>query len=197
MQGKDSTCKQKAKKSTLFKSFGNGVFCVLCLTGIPRVYFYSTLYPNSQHNAMVIDQCGSTLERLFNKCNRQFSLKTVCAIADQLIERMEFFHSKGYLHRDLKPDNCLMGRFIEDCKIVYIVDFGLSKEYIDKKTKKHIPMKDGKALTGTARYASINTHYGIEQSRRDDLESLGYIFCYFLKGKLPWQGLKVCCLLVS
>ena len=92
-------------------------------------------------------------------------------------------------HRDVKPDNFLMGRGNKKHQ-VYAIDFGLAKRYRDPRTGLHIPYRDGKSLTGTARYASINTHLGIEQARRDDIEALGYILVYFMKGNLPWQGLK-------
>ena len=138
---------------------------------------------------MVMDTLGCSLEELFRKCGRKFSLKTVLMLADQMIQRIEYIHSRLYLHRDIKPDNFLMG-LSKRQHYVYVIDFGLTKRYRDSRTGQHIPYKDGKSLTGTARYASLNTHIGIEQSRRDDLECLGFVLLYFLMGGLPWQGVK-------
>ncbi|KAG5012023.1 hypothetical protein JHK82_024197 [Glycine max] len=138
-------------------------------TGIPDVRWFGV---EGDYNVLVMDLLGPSLEDLFNFCSRKLSLKTVLMLADQMINRVEFVHSKSFLHRDIKPDNFLMGlrrRANQVADPVYL---------------------ENKNLTGTARYASMNTHLGIEQSRRDDLESLGYVLMYFLRGSLPWQGLK-------
>jgi len=155
-------------------------------TGFPRVYDYGV---EGDFVYLVMELLGPNIEELFNFCQRSFSLKTILMLADQMLSRIEYMHNQDFIHRDIKPDNFLMG-LGKKATTLYFIDFGLSKKYRHHKTHQHIPYRDNKNLTGTARYASINNHLGIEQSRRDDLETLGYLLMYLNRGSLPWQGLK-------
>ncbi|KAG5472571.1 hypothetical protein LSCM1_03975 [Leishmania martiniquensis] len=153
--------------------------------GIPKSYYCGRV---GDYTVMVMSLLGPCLEDLFDACHRKFSFKTVCMIGIQIVQRLQYLHSVGYLHRDIKPENFVMG-LGPNSHIVYVIDVGLSKAWRDS-TGKHTPYAEGKSLTGTARYVSINTHQGIQQSRRDDLESVSYLLAYFVRGNLPWQGLK-------
>lgn len=155
-------------------------------TGIPKLHWYGT---EDNYNVMVIDLLGKSLEDLFQEHGRKFSLKTVLMLADQMISCVEYMHNKNFIHRDIKPDNFVMG-IGPTSNQVFMIDFGLSKKYRDQHTHIHIPYIEGKSLTGTARYASVGALRGVEQSRRDDLESLGYVWLYLLRGDLPWMGIK-------
>lgn len=153
--------------------------------GIPQVYYCGKV---GDYTVLIMELLGPCLEELFTLCHRKFSVKTVCMLGLQIVERLQYTHSCGYLHRDIKPENFVMG-LGPSSHIVYIIDVGLAKAWRDS-SGRHIPFADGKSLTGTARYVSINTHEGYQQSRRDDLESVTYLLMYFLRGSLPWQGLK-------
>ncbi|KAJ3185783.1 casein kinase I [Gaertneriomyces sp. JEL0708] len=182
--------------------------------GVPQCYHFGS---EGLHSVLVIDLLGPSIEDLFELCGRKFSVKTVCMLAKQLIRRIQSVHQANFVYRDVKPDNFLIGRVPRhDEKItddpnhpdpysivanhtkenpsptsqISIVDFGMVKQYRDPRTGIHIPFREKKSLSGTARYMSINTHLGREQGRRDDMEALGHVFFYLLNGHLPWQGLK-------
>ena len=132
---------------------------------------------------------GPNLEQLRIYCGGKFNLQSILVLADQMVTRLENIHNSFYLHRDLKPNNFVIGRE-ERLNVIYLIDFGLAKMYKDRQTGTHLPFKDKKQIVGTIRFASINAHYGMEQSRRDDLESLGYVLIYLIRGELPWQKIS-------
>lgn len=155
--------------------------------GFPSCY---KLITTKQDKTMIMDLLGPNLETIMKKMpNEKFSMKTSLMIALQIITRLIDLHTKGFLHRDMKPENFVIGQKGKE-RIIYLIDFGLSKKFINEKTFEHIPFRDKRAVLGTVRYISMNTHLGYEQSRRDDLESLAYILIYFIMGELPWQNVK-------
>ena len=157
------------------------------MDGIPKVY---GLYDYGKSRILAMDQMGQSLEGLFRRCGKRFSLKTVLMITDQVLRIIEWVHNCGIVHRDIKPQNFLVGRGELRNKI-FLIDYGVSTNYIDPRTREHAMFTGNNGLIGTAYYVSINTHLGEQQSRRDDLESIAYMLIRFLKGQLPWQGVKV------
>ena len=156
--------------------------------GLPIVKSYGY---SSRHNILVMELMGKSLEDIFESLVvKKMTVRCVCNIGYQMMEIMEYIHKKHIIHRDIKPDNFVIGRG-EKKKYIYILDFGLAKKYRSSRTLEHYPIVKNKNLIGTARYASINALNGLTQSRRDDLEAIGYVLMYFLRGRLPWQGIPV------
>ena len=151
-------------------------------------YIVSSGY-SGDYNLLVMQLMDKSLEDIL-RIRKTFSIKTTCMVGFQLIGVLHFIHDKNIIHRDVKPDNCVMGS-AELNENLYLIDFGLAKKYRSSRTLKQYPQTRKKRLTGTARYASIHALEGYEQSRRDDMESVGYIMAYLLRGGLPWQGLKL------
>ena len=153
----------------------------------PNIPYIKSYGYSGEYNILIMQLLGKSLEDILKEI-KTFSIKSICIIVIQLLNVLEYIHNRHIIHRDIKPDNFVMG--LDDLsQFVYIIDFGLAKKYRSSSTLIHYPMINKKKLTGTARYASINALKGYEQSRRDDLESLGYVIIYLLKGNLPWQGL--------
>lgn len=169
---------QLASESVIYKTLSGGV-------NIPKYYWFGT---EINHRAMVIQLLGGSLEGQLMKCNKKFSLKTVLMLADQMIGALQYLHSMNLIHRDIKPENFMMGQD-NQANVLYMIDFGLAKYFRNPETHAHIQYCENKKLTGTARFASVFTLSGIEQSRRDDMEALAYIWLYFLKGNLPWMDI--------
>jgi serine/threonine protein kinase len=158
--------------------------------GIPQ---FHSFIKNNNYNFLIIDLLGPNLESLFEKMNNHFSIKTIIYLGIEMINIIENIHKRHIIHRDIKPENFVISLNKNTTNnSIYLIDFGLSKRFRDPKTGEHIPYKDNKLLTGTARFSSIYTHLGIEQSRRDDLEGIIYTLIYFYKGSLPWQNINNC-----
>ena len=153
--------------------------------GLPQV---KTFGKTKDLYVLIQNLLGPSLANLLDKYSINFTVKDICMLSIQMIERLEYIHSKNYIHRDIKPHNFLMG--MDDPDILYLIDFGLAKKYRSKKGK-HIIFSINNNITGTPRYCSINGLRGAEQSRRDDFESLFYVIMYFFRGNLPWQNLKI------
>lgn len=157
------------------------------LVGFSKFYGF---FNEGDYNVLVLDLLGSSIAHMFEKYGYRFGLETVLLLSVQMIERVKQLHDVGYIHRDIKPDNFMVGLGESGSKMIYLVDFGLAKQYLKQfPDGDHIKMVSGKSFIGTFRYASLNAHLGLEQGRRDDLISLGYILVYFLKD-LPWRGFE-------
>jgi serine/threonine protein kinase len=176
MQGVLAQLKDEA---TIYRILAGGV-------GVPRVFWSGAA---GRYNCLAMDKLGPSLEDLISAHRQPFSLKTTLMLVDQMLARVQFLHEKFILHRDIKPDNFLMG-LGPATNIVYIIDFGLSHLYRNPRTAERVAMTQHRSLTGTARYASVNAMRALEHGRRDDMESLGYVWVYLLRGNLPWQGLN-------
>ena len=152
--------------------------------GIPEVLSFGR---TRNYNILVEPLLGKSLFDIFNERRKRLPLEDICLISLQVLDRIHWVHSKNIMHRDIKPDNFLIGK--KDPNVIYLIDFGLSKKYRSSQTGKHIKFDFTGKLTGTVRFASANALRGGEQSRKDDLESIGYMIIYFMRGKLPWQNI--------
>ena len=154
--------------------------------GIPKVISFGH---NKDYDILVMPLLGKSLHEIQLSKNYNFEFKDICLLAIQIIERIQWVHSQKIIHRDIKPDNFLIG--LNDPNIIYLIDFGLSKKYRSSTTGNHIKYTKIRNFTGSLRYASYNALKLREQSRRDDLESIGYMLIYLIKGRLPWDNIRV------
>ena len=178
--------KKRPNKRSLLKAESD-IMMILKGPGIPRIISY---LEEGDYNIMIMELLGKSLEGLLKQSpGKKLSLKTVCLLGIEMLKILKYIHDKNYIHRDIKPDNFAIG--YSEPNNLFLLDFGLAKKYRSSRTLEQKPMQKNKKLTGTARYASINALRGYDQSRRDDLESVGYVLAYLLRGNLPWQGIIV------
>jgi serine/threonine protein kinase len=152
----------------------------------PSVYDFWT---EKDWRGMVMDRLGYSLGYHYRHCNKIMSMKTVLHCAIQMVSRLEYFHQRSFVHRDIKPDNFVFG-VGTNSNTLYLIDLGLARKYRNMQTLDPYPYEEGKGLIGTTRYVSINVHLGVEQSCRDDLESVGYVLIALALGRLPWDDLS-------
>ena len=178
--------KKRPNKRSLLKAESD-IMMILKGPGIPRIISY---IEEGDYNIMIMELLGKSLEGLLKQSpGKKMSIKTVCLLGIEMLKILKYIHDKNYIHRDIKPDNFAIG--YSEPNNLFLLDFGLAKKYRSSRTLEQKPMQKNKKLTGTARYASINALRGYDQSRRDDLESVGYVLAYLLRGNLPWQGIIV------
>ena len=173
------------KRNTLYKILESEAFLLVNLKGfgIPKIITYGH---HGLYNVLIEELLGNSIGHIYDSwSSSKFNLKDICMLAIQCLDRLEYIHSKFVIHRDIKPYNLVIGR--NDPNVIYLIDFGLSRKYRSSRTGKHIKFKNLKLTYGSLRYLSINGNRGYEQSRRDDLESLGYMLIFLATGKLPWM----------
>jgi len=181
-------CNLKTKRKVAIKVDSRQKGAVLCEAkvlselqgeGIPKLYKHGT-YQKCPY--MICQLLGKNLASVHKKHDKSFSLGTAITIALQVLARLEHIHEKGFIHRDLKPQQLVLSQ----CKKkFFLIDFGLARRYIFK--KQHVAYQSNCPRAGNATFSSLNNHMGIRQSRRDDIESWAYILVYLWKGYLPWQ----------
>ena len=153
---------------------------------VPKVYYFGTEIKTC---ALVMEYLGKSLDDLLQVCGGKFTLKTVLMLADQMLSSIEFIHRMNYIHGDVKPGNFLMGTGNRKNQ-VYVIDFGMSRFYRDPHQHTHIRFTETRLFSGTARFSSACALMGREQSRRDDMEALAYVWAFMLNGDLPWMSIK-------
>jgi serine/threonine protein kinase len=147
----------------------------------PTVHWHGSA---GDYNAMVMDLLGPTLEDIFIAESRVFQFKTISKLGSEILENLKHVHSRGFVHRDVQPENFVVS--IDGRSTTHLIDFGFAKKYRDQAG--HIPCVSGKRSLGNMFFSSYNAHIGLQQSRRDDLESAAYMLLYFSQGALPWMA---------